>query len=646
MSFFQNFFGKRRKPERQTAPRPITLAKLPPIKPSPAKPESIDPANDKNLIRAFDNYGREMFITKEKWRTDVLPSSIKSNWDKPDQLYGIIFNSLNDGFRSDLIAAAQQLYKIDTQHDRGACVWGIVLMEEGRLNEAEKIFRDFIAKYGENGSILTNLAKVYARRKDNSKAEVILWHALEIDPNQNNGMGWYEVIHRERGGEEAGQAALHRIAALPSSWRAQLWLARFALKSKNLEQAIAYYQESLAHAGKDVPIDLLAQMSGDLGNHAHLPELLQLTEPRFVAQTHGLQVGNNLIKAYLDLGQIEAARRIVNQLYALKRPEWNQTLSFWDKEIAKVQLATSSTEEKTQLQMAMLTIEGPVWLKPLSPAAELFPSKSNDGLSVCFFGSSAETATNSKRVQHQLSDAVGRMSRALPLFLAEQIDFGSNARVQTLIPWITEEIGGFILSGVIWRDEDAANYARQSAHKSDYVVIIHLKTQTEPWTVELRLIRTIDGNFLGNFDALIPSAKPEETIPQLAQNLLALLVKHAEIESQVPPVIYRAPTGKNFQYYLLRLEQLLAVRCAGMDGVRPNFLSGEREIIDGNLQLCLAYPDNVITRLLLVQTMLGMKKVRPDILPEFKDKLSLLQNEKPLAEPANSMIRRMLNEVV
>jgi hypothetical protein len=66
-----------------------------------------------------------------------------------------------------------------------------------------------------------------------------------------------------------------------------------------------------------------------------------------------------------------------------------------------------------------------------------------------------------------------------------------------------------------------------------------------------------------------------------------------------------------------------------MDGVRPNFLSGEREIIDGNLQLCLACPEYVATRLLLVQTLLAIKKIRPDILPEFKDKLALLQNEKP-----------------
>ena len=57
----------------------------------------------------------------------------------------------------------------------------------------------------------------------------------------------------------------------------------------------------------------------------------------------------------------------------------------------------------------------------------------------------------------------------------------------------------------------------------------------------------------------------------------------------MPDVVYLAN-------YLLRLEQLLAVRCAGMDGVSPAFLNGEREIIDGNLQLCLWCPDNVVKK--------------------------------------------------
>src|SRR5262249_38948164 len=196
-------------------------------------------------------------------------------------------------------------------------------------------------------------------------------------------------------------------------------------------------------------------------------------------------------------------------------------------------------------------------------------------------------------IQHQLSNAPGRMSRALPLFLAERIDFTSNARVQTLVPWIAEEVGGFVLCRVPWNDQDAASHARQGDHKSDYVVIVHLKTQSEPWKVELRLVRTIDGKLLGNLTASFPSAKPEIAILKLARNLVDLVVEQTEIERLPPPAVFEIPIDQNFPYYLLRLEQLLAVRCAAMDGIRDKFLSGEREIIDGNIQLCLAWPGHV-----------------------------------------------------
>jgi tetratricopeptide (TPR) repeat protein len=609
-----------------------------------ASSASSDPAKDPNMIRFYDNYGREMFITKQQWRNSVLLGNIKKAWNQPDELYNLIFSALNDGFRADVVDAAEQLYKIDPDHSRGACVWGVVLMEEKRLNEAEKVFRDYIAKHGEEGVILTNLAKVYASRKDAAKAEEILWHALELDPNQDNGLQWYQVIQRERGGDAAGEEALQRIASLPRSWRAQLWFARAALQSRQLDRALDYYRESLSRAGKPVPTDMLMQISGDLGNAGHLPELLAVAEPDFDPVFHGLNVGNNLIKAHFDLGQFEAARRILDQLYALKRPDWRETLSYWDTELAKARLDPTPQVEAAPMQMAMLRIQGPVWLRPESPAAELFPAKPPGGAFVSILGSSAELATNSKRIQPQLADTPGRLSRAIPLFLAEQLEFSSEARAQTLVPWIVSGSHGFVLTGVAWTNDDAATYARQGEAASDYVVIVHLKTQTEPWIAELRLVRTIDAKCLAEFGAEFSPSKPETAVPEFARRLLESIA--SDVQTHSAPAIYRFPGGAQFPYYLLRLEQLLATRCAAMDGVPAGFLSGERDIIDGNVQLCLASPESIPARVLLAQTLLTMKRIRPDILPEFRDKTALLQKEKALPEPARSVVQRMIDDAL
>jgi hypothetical protein len=64
-----------------------------------------DSRTDPTLIRLFDECGRERFITKEQWRKSVLPGTLKSNWNNPDQLYGIAVGSWNDGFHADIIDA-------------------------------------------------------------------------------------------------------------------------------------------------------------------------------------------------------------------------------------------------------------------------------------------------------------------------------------------------------------------------------------------------------------------------------------------------------------------------------------------------------------------------------------------------------------
>jgi hypothetical protein len=264
---------------------------------------------------------------------------------------------------------------------------------------------------------------------------------------------------------------------------------------------------------------------------------------------------------------------------------------------------------------------------------------------IAFLGSTAELSSPGEKPRHQMADSPGRLSRALPIFLAEQARFNGRAQVHPIIPWLSGDAPAFVFSGVAWKDDDAAQYARQGATPADYVVVTHLRTVAEPWHAELRLIRTIDAKVLGTLDAEFLLAQPEAALRLLANQLLALLVREAGLERESTPSLYRVPAGANFPQYLLRLEQLIAVRCSSMDGVPNTFLCGEREIIDGNLQLCLAEPDNVIPRLVLVHTLLRMKKIRPQVVEEFRDKVLLLQKEKPLASPAYGVLQRMISEV-
>jgi tetratricopeptide (TPR) repeat protein len=265
----------------------------------------------------------------------VLPGMLSARWDNPDELYRVIVGTLQDGLPADVADAAEHLYGIYPNHSRAVCAWANVLMGMKEIDKAEQVLNSHIKQDGEDGYVVTNLAKVHAARNENDQAEAILWHALELDPNQNIAVGWFAALANERGGKNAMVEAWKRVAALPGSWHAQLWLARTALESHNAPGALTYYRESLARVGETVPADFLQQMSGDLGIHGRFTELVELTEPYFIPELHGLQVGNNLIKANIELGHLQRARQILNQLRMQSRPDWRPHLDHWDTEIQR-----------------------------------------------------------------------------------------------------------------------------------------------------------------------------------------------------------------------------------------------------------------------------------------------------------------------
>lgn len=109
----------------------------------------------------------------------------------------------------------------------------IILLKCGQVAESENTLRQFIARHGETGTVLTNLVKVFAERGEQELVADSLWRALQLDPNLDNAVSWYEAIHREKQGEAAGHDALRRCAPLPGAWRARLWIARNALEARD-----------------------------------------------------------------------------------------------------------------------------------------------------------------------------------------------------------------------------------------------------------------------------------------------------------------------------------------------------------------------------------------------------------------------------
>ena len=578
-------------------------------------------------VRAFDAQGRQVIVPREEWRTNVIPGMLKEAWENPDQLYMVMLNSLNDGFVAEMTDAAKHLYEIDTIPGRGTCMWGIVLMQTGRIDEAETVLAGFAEKHGEDASVLVNLAKVYAAKGDLELAKSTLWRSIELEPNHDNGLGWYASMAQERGGEPAAQAVLLQIAAMPASWRAKLWLARGELNTGNLEKAKEYYAEALARAPKPVPPDLLMQMSGDLGSKGHLVELIQLTGPNFVPEWHGIAVGNNLIKALVDVGDLNSAEQVKVALWGLNRPDWKEALSFWDTEIAQRRIGATPNAGAEQLQVGMLRVDGPIWLPPGSPARSLFSTKSAEAPKVTFLGGSAE-APEAGPEQARMADALGRMTRSLPLFFAEQVEMRTAAAGRAMVPWAVAPVSGFVVSGQRWADETAVQAVQVPENASDYVVSVHVDAEIEPWTAMLAFVRTSDGVRIGELEREFSAETPEQGLAELADEVVELL---SALGPATASPAYEVPGPTTFASYLLRLEQLLAVRCASMEGVPQQFLTGEVEILQGELDLCLAEPANVPARLLLQATYDAIGKLKPESAKAFDEVYTRLKQEYPLA---------------
>jgi len=55
--------------------------------------------------------------------------------------------------------------------------------------------------------------------------------------------------------------------------------------------------------------------------------------------------------------------------------------------------------------------------------------------------------------------------------------------------------------------------------------------------------------------------------------------------------------------------------------------------------------DGVLTRSVLATTLVAMKKVRPDVVCEYRDKVSSLHMENPPPEPAQSIPSLLFTEI-
>src|SRR5262249_32081905 len=251
-------------------------------------------------------------------------------------------------------------------------------------------------------------------------------------------------------------------------------------------------------------------LSGDLGNAGRLAELVERLAPRVSPERHGLAVGNNLLKAYLDLRRPGPARALLDALFAQGRPDWRQTLDFLAVQISRLGIERQKAQAPSgpPIQTTMLEFTGPLWTRSGSPFAGLLPASDPGSVQIAFLGGTV-LYPKAGVTGAQLSDPPGRFSRALPLYLSEQLRLDGGAATVALLPWVTTQ--GFGVYGVPLSDPEACQLARRSRAAPGVLCSLVLDTTSpETWRATARCLGVGDGRLLSAFTAYI---LPEELRP-------------------------------------------------------------------------------------------------------------------------------------
>jgi tetratricopeptide (TPR) repeat protein len=199
----------------------------------------VNPADKGQFVKSFTDKGEQVLIPRSEWRNRVLPDQLKNVWNDPEALYGAIVMAMQDGFFAEVIEAAKHLVEIDKITDRSYNVLGLAYLHTNALSEAEQTLEKGISVSDYKAVMTTNLAKVYVAQGEEQKAMQTLWSAIQLDPNQDNGLDWFTVLEFEKGGEPARLASYKKVAALPNSWRAKLYIARHHLEQKQFDTRTA-----------------------------------------------------------------------------------------------------------------------------------------------------------------------------------------------------------------------------------------------------------------------------------------------------------------------------------------------------------------------------------------------------------------------
>lgn len=286
--------------------------------------------------------------------------------------------------------------------------------------------------------------------------------------------------------------------ATAAAVKPRLIAAREKLEGKDLPGAMAIYEEVLGAAGDRA--DVLVTISGDLGTHGHVAEIIELIAPRYDAERHGPATGLNLLQAYLAVRNVDAGQHVLDILFALHRPELEERLHGFSNALAEMMAAPqpqvpSAADEAAPgapavPKVGLITISKPIWyygLEVMGP--KLLPQKQGKPRRVAFAQLALPGYKDIEAAINQPEDELGRLSRALPLWLAETFQFAVNYSAVAALGIISPPSGPtrHMIFGTEWSTDNLRQLVDTTEGGLDYIFTGALRVAASDYELVLRL---------------------------------------------------------------------------------------------------------------------------------------------------------------
>ena len=302
--------------------------------------------------------------------------------------------------------------------------------------------------------------------------------------------------------------------------------ARATLEHKDLAAAMAIYEEVLASSG-DRP-DVLVTISGDLGVMGHTRAIVELIAPRYDAERHGPATGINLLQAYLALRDPQSAQHVLDLLFTLQRPELEERLLGFSNVIADMMLleadgaiapepAPEEVPDAAKVKIDLVTISKPIWTYGLENIAGMLPPKDGRLRRVAFGQLALLGVKNLELVAQQPEDELARLSRGIPLWLAETLSFSVN--YASVAATATTQRDRYVLFNAEWAPEHIRQLAERAEGGLDYVFIGTLEQKNADYEFVLHVWEVKKFRERKAFTARWSPATADQALAQLGTQL-------------------------------------------------------------------------------------------------------------------------------